>query len=297
MISTKPLPTTVVGSYPAVKKEGLRALLNPLAGAQETAVSDQIKAGVDIISDGQVGGDMISIIAGYLPGVKGQEITGKISPSQRPITLQGVKYALSRHPKVKGIVTGPSTIAHGLKVRTPLYRDRNEVILDIAEAMAAEAMALEKAGVTILQIDEPILSTGAADLHIAREAIETITSVVRTPTCMHVCGDLGSVIDDILTFPVDILDFEFANNPQNLELLSAKDLKGRKLGYGVVDSASTDIESVDSIQSRIEKGIEVFGTEPLLIDPDCGLRMHSRETAYKKLDHMVRAAANCRTEL
>jgi 5-methyltetrahydropteroyltriglutamate--homocysteine methyltransferase len=297
MMSTKPLPTTVVGSYPAVKKEGLRALLNPLAGAQETAVSDQINAGVDIISDGQVGGDMISIIAGYLPGVKGQEITGKISPSQKPITLQGVKYALSRHPKVKGIITGPTTIAHGLKIRTPLYRDRKEVILDLAEALAAEATALEKAGVTILQIDEPILSTGAADLKIAREAIETITSGIRTPTCMHVCGDLGSVIDDILTFPLDILDFEFANNPQNLELLSGKDLKGRKLGYGVVDSASTDVESVDTIQSRIEKGIEVFGPEPLLIDPDCGLRMHSRETAYKKLEHMVRAAANCRTEL
>lgn len=297
MICTKPLPTTVVGSYPAVKKEGLRALLNPLAGAQETAVSDQINVGVDIISDGQVGGDMISIIAGYLPGVKGQEITGKISPSQKPITLQGVKYALSRHPKVKGIITGPTTIAHGLKVRTPLYRDRKEVIFDLAVALAAEAMALEKAGVTIIQIDEPILSTGAADLHIAREAIETITSVVSTPTCMHVCGDLGSAIDDILTFPVDILDFEFANNPQNLELFSGKDLKGRKLGYGVVDSASTDIESVDIIQSRIEKGIEVFGAEPLLIDPDCGLRMHSRETAYKKLDHMVRAAANCRSEL
>jgi len=297
MISTKPLPTTVVGSYPAVKTEGLRGFLNPLAGAQETAVSDQIRAGVDIISDGQVGGDMISIIAGYLPGVKGQEIRGKISPSQKPITLQGVKYALSRHPNVKGIITGPSTIAHGLKIRTPLYRDRREVILDLAEALATEAKALEKAGVTILQIDEPILSTGAADLHIAREAVGIITSVVRTPACMHVCGDLSSVIDDILAFPVDILDFEFANNPQNLELFTGRDLKGRKLGYGVVDSSSTDVESIDVIQSRIEKGIEVFGVEPLLIDPDCGLRMHVRETAYKKLDHMVRAAAGCRNEL
>jgi len=297
MISTKPLPTTVVGSYPAIKKDGLKALLNPLAGAQETAVSDQINAGIDIISDGQVGGDMISIIAGFLPGVKGQEIIGKISPSQRPITVHGVKYALSRHPKVKGIITGPSTIAHGLKIRTPVYRNRGEVILDLAEALAAEARALEAAGVTILQIDEPILSTGAADLHIAHQAVDIITSVVRTPTCMHVCGDLGSVIEDLLAFPVDMLDFEFANNPQNLELFTGEDLKGKKLGFGVVDSASTDVESVEVIQSRIEKGIEFFGAEKLLIDPDCGLRMHSRETAYKKLDHMVRATANCRSEL
>ncbi|HDQ08134.1 MAG TPA: methionine synthase, partial [Methanoculleus sp.] len=141
------------------------------------------------------------------------------------------------------------------------------------------------------------LSTGAADLHIAREAVGIITPVVRTPACMHVCGDLSSVIDDILAFPVDILDFEFANNPQNLELFTGRDLKGRKLGYGVVDSSSTDVESTDVIQSRIEKGIEVFGVEPLLIDPDCGLRMHVREVAYKKLDHMVRAAAGCRNEL
>ncbi|MBT8507097.1 methionine synthase [Methanomicrobiaceae archaeon CYW5] len=297
MISTKLLPTTVVGSYPAVKTGGIRALFNPLAGAQETAVSDQIHAGIDIISDGQVGGDMISLIADYLPGVKGQEIIGKIQPSQRPITLQGVKYALSRHPKVKGIITGPSTIAHGLKIRTPIYRDRTEAVLDIGEALATEARSLASAGVTILQIDEPILSTGAADLHAARQAIGTITSVVRTPTCMHVCGDLTAVIDDLLTFPVDILDFEFSNNPQNHDLFSEKDLKGKKIGYGVVDSASTGVESVAVIQSRIEKGIDIFGPEALFIDPDCGLRMHSRETAYKKLENMVRAAANCRTEL
>ncbi|MDD3622577.1 MAG: methionine synthase, partial [Methanofollis sp.] len=69
---TKVLPTTVVGSYPVVKTGGLRSLLDPLKGAVETAVADQVRAGVDIISDGQVRGDMITAFVSRLPGIRGQ---------------------------------------------------------------------------------------------------------------------------------------------------------------------------------------------------------------------------------
>ena len=64
----KVLATTVVGSYPVVKGSGLKTLFDPLKSAVETAVADQLAAGIDIISDGQVRGDMIQAFSGKLPG-------------------------------------------------------------------------------------------------------------------------------------------------------------------------------------------------------------------------------------
>ncbi|WP_067047900.1 methionine synthase [Methanofollis ethanolicus] len=293
---SKVLPTTVVGSYPVVKAGGLRSLLDPLHGAVETAVADQVRAGVDIISDGQVRGDMITAFVSRLPGIRGQSVIGRIEPPDKPLTVADTKYALSKHPKVKGIITGPSTLAHGLRIETPAYRGRDEVVLDLAQALATEARALQAAGVTMIQIDEPIFSTGAADLGVGRQAVDLITSVLRIPSCLHVCGNLESAIDDILKIQVSVLDFEFSENRENLEILSTKDLKGRPVGYGCVASADPGVESMEAIEKRIERGIEVFGAENMLVDPDCGLRMLERDVAYEKLSAMVKAAAVLRAE-
>jgi 5-methyltetrahydropteroyltriglutamate--homocysteine methyltransferase len=293
----KLLPTTVVGSYPVVRGKGLRTLLDPLSHAVKTAVADQLEAGIDIISDGQVRGDMIGMIAEAMPGIKHRDVTGVVRAPPKPITLADTRYALTKHSKVKGILTGPSTLAHGLRIATPSYRNKTELALDIAQALAVEARALEDAGVTVIQIDEPILSTGAADLHAAQQAVQTITSVVRVPTCLHVCGDLSAVIDDILRIRVNILDFEFANNPANRDLVSQKDLGERMLGYGVVDSSDPAVESVEVIENRIRQAVESFDPAMLLIDPDCGLRMLTREAAFEKLRNMVTAATRVRNEL
>jgi 5-methyltetrahydropteroyltriglutamate--homocysteine methyltransferase len=293
----KVLATTVVGSYPVVKGSGLRSLFDPLHTAVETAVADQIAAGIDIISDGQVRGDMIQAFASKLPGVKGQEVIGKIQPASGPITVGDTKYALTKTPKVKGIITGPTTLAHGLHIITPMYRNKEELALDLAAALVPEVKALEAAGITLLQIDEPIFSTGMADLAIGKQAIEIITTALRIPTCIHVCGNLGNVLDEILKFNVNVLDFEFSNNPANLDLLSRRDLAGRMIGYGCVDSSIDKIESVAEIKKRIEKGIEIFDPRILLLDPDCGMRMRSREAAYWKLKNMCDAAKEVRIAL
>jgi len=290
------LPTTVVGSYPVVKGSGLLARMDPLKHAVEVAVADQITAGIDIISDGQVRGDMIHAFTSHLPGIRGSSVVGKVQPAARPITLADTKYALSRHPKVKGILTGPSTLAHGLALETPFYRNKDELVLDLAQALAVEADYLQNAGVTLLQIDEPIFSTGAANIAIGREAVNAIVGRLRVPVCLHVCGNLSDVVDDVLRTDVAVFDFEFANNPENLEVLSGKDLRGRMIGYGCVDSADPGVESVETIRKRIEAGIDVFSPGAMLIDPDCGLRMQSREAASGKLKNMVAAAGLVRAE-
>jgi len=293
----KVLATTVVGSYPVVKSGGLRSLFDPLHSAVETAVADQIGAGIDIISDGQVRGDMITAFASKLPGVRDQDVIGKIQPAAGAITVTDAKYALSKFPKVKGIITGPSTLAHGLHISTPMYRNREELALDLAAALIVEARSLEAAGVTLLQVDEPILSTGIADLAIGKQAVEMIASAVRIPVCMHACGNIANVIDEILKYNVSVLDFEFSNNQANLDIISRRDLTGKMLGYGCVDSSTEDIETVPEIRKRIEKAVEYFDPKILLIDPDCGLRMRSRESAYWKLKNMCDAAKEVRIAL
>ena len=288
------LPTTVVGSYPVVKGSGIFALVDPLKHAVEVAVADQVAAGIDIISDGQVRGDMIRAFTSRLPGIRGSSVVGKVQPARQPITVGDTRYALSRHPKVKGILTGPSTLAHGLAVETPFYRNKDELVLDLAQALAVEAAYLESAGVTVLQVDEPIFSTGAANIAVGLEAVNAIVARLRIPVCLHVCGGLSAVIDDVLQANVAIFDFEFANNPGNLDLLSEKDLRGRMIGYGCVDSADPAVESVETIRKRIEAGVDVFSPEVMLIDPDCGLRMQSRDAALGKLKNMVAAAGMVR---
>jgi 5-methyltetrahydropteroyltriglutamate--homocysteine methyltransferase len=293
----KVLATTVVGSYPVVKGSGITSLFDPLHSAVETAVSDQITAGIDIISDGQVRGDMIQVFAGKLPGIRGQEVIGKVQPPTGSITTGDAKYALKKAPLVKGIITGPSTLAHGLHISTPMYRNKEELALDLAAALVVEARSLEAAGITLLQIDEPIFSTSAADLAVGKQAVERITAAVRVPSCMHVCGNLGNVIDDILKINVNVLDFEFSKNPANLSLFGSRDLSGRMIGYGCVDSTTEAVESVAEIRKRIEQGVEVFGARALLVDPDCGLRMRSRESAFWKLKNMAEAAREVRLAL
>ncbi|MDD1677620.1 MAG: methionine synthase [Methanomicrobiales archaeon] len=289
-ISDKLFPTTVVGSYPVTKSVGLRSFLDPLHSAVERAVTDQITAGIDIISDGQVRGDMITVFISQLPGIRGQVVGGKVLPADQPVTLADTRYALTRHPEVKGILTGPSTLAHGLRIGTPLYRNREELVLDLAQALASEARALDKVGVTVLQIDEPIFSTGAADLDVGKKAIEIVTADLKAPISLHVCGELIDVIDGILAIPVSMYDFEFSGSQENLEVVSAKDLKGRLLGYGCVDTADPAVEHAATIEKRIEKGVQVFDPDQMVIDPDCGMRMLSRNSAFCKLKNMVEAS-------
>lgn len=291
------LPTTVVGSYPSQPKRTLRSLFDPYHGAVEEAVSLQKKAGITIISDGQVRGDMIGAFASKLPGIRGGDVIGRVMPPDQAITIKDTAYAVRQHPYVKAIITGPSTLAYGLHLGTPLYRNRNELVPDIASSLVVEAQGLAKTGAVMLQIDEPILSTGAADLDVAKKAIATIAKAVSIPVCLHACGNIAHIIDDLLAMPIQILDFEGSVNAENLASLSGKDLKDRYIGYGIVDSSSPVLDSADDVKRRLWKGIDILGAERILPDPDCGLRMHTPESAYAKLTRLTGVVSEVRQEL
>ena len=97
--------------------------------------------------------------------------------------------------------------------------------------------------------------------------------------------------------PVGILDFEFAQSPENLALCRELDFGKRMMGFGCVDSSSPVAETTETIRSRIETALTVFAPEQLLIDPDCGLRMLQREVALLKLTRMVEAVREVRKDL
>ena len=318
--------TTVVGSYPAdphspsswdQKLSSFFGSYDPYHRALEIAVQDQVKAGVNLISDGQVRGSMIELFARSIPGVEYKEgsswITGKINPAINSIGASDLKKALQIANRIepsfkkatniftgnefskevygaKGIITGPTTMVLSSRIEG-FYRleDRSRAILDMAVALKKEALDLQKAGAAYIQIDEPFLSTGMADLNTAYQALEILGKELEIPLAMHVCGDLTNVFSELLKFPVDILDFEFAGNSKNISLLEDADLGRKKIGFGCIDTKTKQVESPEEIHNLIIKGIHSIGDKKMIIDPDCGMRMLNRETAKQKLENMTEA--------
>ncbi len=315
--------TTVVGSYPSLprgpssfsqKISGVLGTYDEYKPAIELAVRDQIEAGIDIISDGQVRAGMVEIFAKAIPGMAVEEntskITGKIMPAYSEISAGDLKYAINVSKSiskefnsngkkkleegikgVKGIITGPSTLVFSSRLEG-FYNKKEDAIIDLAHALKKEAEFLEDAGAICIQIDEPFISTGVVDVKIAKKAVEIITKDLSVPKALHVCGDVGNVFGDILKFKVDVLDFEFAGIPQNVNLLENHDLNGKKIGFGCLDTKTDNIETKEEVEGLIKKGIDLIGAENMIADPDCGMRMRSRDAAFSKLKSMTLAVKN-----
>lgn len=285
--------TTVVGSYPtgvAIKTE------DDVRKAIEIAVKDQERAGIDIISDGQVRADMIGIFAMNMPGYRKEggryKVVGRIEVPDRPATVADYQFARKiSKAKVKGIVTGPTTMAKGSVVeKGSPYKSNSdpELIFDIAYAQAAEVRALAAAGAEIVQIDEPFFSVGT-DLETGIPAVNIVAKAAETPA-MHVCGDIRPIFKKLLEANVRILDHEFANS-KNIDAMDRGliEAHGKTIGFGVLDTTSDVVESVDQVERTIRQGIAKIGKENMWIDPDCGMRVRKKEAAFQKLSNMVEA--------
>ncbi len=323
--------TTVVGSYPvsdpyvsdsiSSKISNFLGLNDPYIPLLERAVKDQINAGVDIISDGQVRGDMIKVFARQLPGMTVEEGTSKIfdkiKPANHSLGGNDLKYALKIAQKtssefldsnksdaklmdgnhfnkefkgVKGIITGPTTLVLSSRIEGFYKKNKKEeIIMDMAMALKREAYALQEAGAAIIQIDEPYLSTGVANLKTAEAAVKTITDNLSIPVSMHVCGDIGEVFKDILKFSVQIIDCEFAGLPNNIQTLEQDYDGSKKIGFGCIDTKIEGVDELDQVVNLIKKGVDIIGEENIILDPDCGMRKLSRDVALLKLKKMSEA--------
>lgn len=306
------MKSTVVGSFPAEEsspsnfKDKLLSSLGSYDSFKEAiknSVIAQLDAGVDIISDGQVRGDMVSIFTKYIPGMKIEDgntvIVSKIRNPTQEISIKDMQYAkkvmkeyyggnIPEGKGIKGIITGPNTIVHSSRIQS-FYKNKEDAIIDLAHSLKFEVDAIaKKVKPVYIQVDEPFLSTGMVDMKTAREAIDIIHDGLDIPLGMHVCGTLDNAFKDLASFNVDILDMEFAGNNINLGVLekNASLLGNKKVGFGCVDSSVNEVDDIKDIDNLVSKAIEIVGKDNLLLDPDCGLRRAPKEVAFEKLKLM-----------
>ena len=303
------MKSTVVGSFPVEVKKPSSAkdkllsafgAYDPFKEAIRSSVISQLDAGVDIISDGQVRGDMVSIFTQYIPGMRivdgNTEIVSKIRNPTQEISVKDLLFAkkvmkdyfngsIPEGKGVKGIITGPNTIVHSSRI-AGLYKSKEDATIDLAHSLKFEVDAIaKKVEPVYIQIDEPFLSTGMVDMKTAREAIGILHDGLEIPLAMHVCGILKDAFKDISKFDVDILDFEFAGNNVNLDVLKENYnlVSDKKIGFGCLDSSVNTVDDVGDVDSLVTQAIEIVGKDNLLLDPDCGLRRAPKDVAFEKL--------------
>lgn len=306
------MKSTVVGSFPAKESSPDNAkdkLMNifgsydPFKQAIKESVTAQLDAGVDIVSDGQVRGDMVSIFTKYIPGMILEDgntvIVSKIRRPTQEISVSDLKYAkkvmkdyfggnIPEGKGVKGIITGPTTIVHSSRIAS-FYKNKEDAIIDLAHSLKFEVDAIvKKVSPVYIQIDEPFLSTGMVDMKVAKEAIDILHENLEIPLGMHVCGTLDGAFKDLAGFNVDILDMEFAGNNVNIDVLekNAYLIGDKKIGFGCVDSSVNEVDDINDIDNLVSKAIGIVGKDNLLLDPDCGLRRAPEDVAFEKLKLM-----------
>jgi len=270
----------------------------------ERAIRDQIELGIDILVDGQVRDDIVSLFASKLRGYEGGTLpyraVDRIRPADGPITVQDYLYArnLAEDRPLKAHVTGPMTLARATLVapESP-YKSRNDpqLVRDLAEALGQEARYLVEAGAEIVQIDEPALADGV-DLDLAFEAMKQIVEIGEIPfPSLHICKNVTRILDDVLTrSPVKMVSIEG-------EWLKRRDLShinrdylsrcGKQIGLGCIKVRDYSIDRLMSVQNFLDLMADRLGEGYIWAAmPNCGLRPVPHEVAIKKLKVMVNAA-------
>jgi len=290
----KNVKTTVIGSYP-VEIDNFE-LMNHYYNQKKvswdkyikSAVSDMVKAGVEIVSDGQTRDPFVNIFIRKLKGCRIRdrpEVIDKVE-YDKSIVIEDQKLVRSIIPdntQLIGLITGPFTLSKSCV--DLFYNDETELAFDFAEALHNEAINLQET-VDMISVDEPFFSVSMPDY--AEELIKTVVKGVSCPIRLHACGDVSNIVEKLAELPVDILSHEFKASPKLFESFKNIDLSQR-ICLGCVRSDDSRVETVDEIINHIKHGIDVFDDKICQISPDCGLRLQPRDVAFQKLCNLVKA--------
>jgi 5-methyltetrahydropteroyltriglutamate--homocysteine methyltransferase len=317
------LPTTSVGSLPKpdallaargkrarneITAEELRALE---VQATEHWITRQEELGLDVLVDGEMyRGDLVAyfggLLGGFAPGglvraygnryYRKPVIVGEVKwPGPLTVDWWRTAQGMTRRP-VKGMLTGPYTLLDWSF--NEFYPSRGAAVMALARELRKEVEALVEAGSTIIQIDEPALSTRPAELTLAAEALNVLTQSVPAYFIVHVCyGVLESVYPGLLTVPVHNWDLELCSARIDLAELFGREPFSRDLSAGVADVHTRGIEDPETVQKRVEAALAVVPAERLWVDPDCGLKTRTAEEAVATLRVVVDAARAVRETL
>ena len=342
-MSSHLLPTTVVGSYPQpdwlVNREMLsktvpRVRMNVwrvpeelLEQAQDDAtllaIRDMERAGIDIITDGEIRRESYSNrFATALEGIDLAEpghvkarsghrtavprVVGRIK-RKGPVEVRDMRFLRANTDRpAKITLPGPFTMSQ--QAINAFYKDDDEMVMDYAVAVNAEAKDLVKAGADIIQLDEPWLRNDpAAAKRIAVKAINRALRGVGVPTIVHLCFGYAALVPgetkpvgysflpELADTTAEQISIEAAQPKIDLGVLS--DLAPKKILLGVLDLGDIKVETPKKVAERIRRGLKHVPAERLIPAPDCGMKYLPREVAFGKLRAMAEGAAIVRKEL
>lgn len=337
------LPTTVMGSYPQpgwlvdrerlvgegvprVRAEGIWKVdrefrQEATEAAILAAITDQEAAGVDIITDGEIGRESyFNHFANALGGVdterlgkgvnrRGGEavvplVNGPIR-RERPIELDSARF-LRAHTSRQAKVTVPGPFTLSQLAQNDYYPDQRSLAMAYAAALNEELRDLEAAGIDVLQLDEPYLQANADTARgFAVEAITAAVDGISATTTLHTCygyalymGDKSGgypFLGELAAAPVDYVAIEAAQ--PRLDPSVVAELSPRSVVLGVLDLGTEEVETAEAIADRIRAALTHIDPHRLSVSPDCGMKFLPRHVARAKLAAMADGARTVRSEL
>jgi len=337
------LPTSLVGSYPQpdwlIDRAKLAGRFPPRVRAKELwrvapewleqamddatllAIRDQEKAGLDIITDGEMRRESYSNrFATALDGVdldnpgmaldrSGEpnpvpRVTGPIS-RRHAVEARDVEFLRANTDRmIKITVPGPFTMAQ--QAQNDYYEDEAEMARDYAVAVNAEIKDLFAAGADVVQIDEPYMQARPDKARAyGLDALRTALEGVEGRTALHICFGYAALIHErpqgynflpeLSDTPLDQISIETAQS--NLDCAILEKLSGKTIILGVLDLSTHEVETPETIAERIRRALPYVAPERIIVAPDCGLKYLPREIAYGKMKAMAEGASIVRQEL
>ena len=341
------ITTTVVGSYPQpdwlIDREKLRARLPPrvrsaelwriedpyLEDAQDDAtllaIHDMERAGIDVITDGEIRRESYSNrVATALGGIDTEnegvalDRTGEPNPVPRvvgpivreqPIEVKDVEFLRANTDRaIKITLPGPFTMTQ--QAEDVYYNDEVALAMDYAKAVNAEIKDLFLAGADVVCLDEPYMQARPEKAQsYAVSAINEALDGIEGTTALHMCFGYAAIhalrgfkkpnsysfLAELNESNVDQVSIEAAEPDIDLEVLSA--LPDKHIILGVIDNGNPNVESPELVARRIESALTYVSPERLIVAPDCGMKYLDRRIAFSKLCAMVEGAELVRKAL
>lgn len=337
------LPTSLVGSYAQpnwlIDREALGARFPPRtptptlwrippelldeaqADATRLAIADQVEAGLDIITDGEMRRESYSNrFANALEGIDldnpgealdrsghavgAPRVTGRVRRA-RPVEVDAVRFLRDHTDRaVKVTVPGPFTMQQ--QAQNDYYDDDVELAMDYAAAVREEIADLFDAGADIVQIDEPYMQARAEKARAyGLDALEAALEGAAGTTAVHLCFGYAALIHErpsgysflpeLANCLVDQISIETAQS--NLDTAALEPLRDKSIILGVIDLSTAEVESPEVVADRIRRGLDHADAAKVIVAPDCGLKYLPRDAAFAKMQAMVQGAAIVRAEV
>jgi 5-methyltetrahydropteroyltriglutamate--homocysteine methyltransferase len=337
------LPTTLVGSYPQPDwlidraklanrfpprvraKELWRVVPDWLEQAQDdatiVAIRDQERAGLDIITDGEVRRESYSNrFATALEGVDIDNpgtaldrsghpnpvprVVGKIG-RRHPVQVRDVAFLRANTDRmIKTTVPGAFTMAQ--QAQNDFYKDEIELAMDYAAAINEEIKDLFAAGADVVQIDEPYMQARPAKAkQFGVEVLNRSLKGITGTTAVHLCFGYAAIIHqrppgysflpELEAADVQQISIETAQSHLDCSVLAA--LPSKTILLGVLDLSDMTVETPAIVADRIRRALPYVDVNKIVVAPDCGLKYLPRDVAFGKMRALVQGALVVRNEL